>query len=738
MPHPIRIPFPKKGLNRNVERSDQNGIDQGADGYLPESVWNAVNVMPYDRYDRLRGGQRPGTARLFAAISNVAIAAMGNTSVALDPSTAPASNVVIDEKFTEYANGSTLNATGIWSTTGTVDYTINNAGAGTAFLDHVQADTTTPPVWYSGTPINLGETYQLDATYTWAGTDATQLHYFIYARTNGSIPSGGNGIAISIDTSNTASVTSSTNVRIGDIGGGTDYATAALSTFNPAQGTTFVMTLLVQQNAFTLKINGTTVLGPATVTALTGNAGFAFGITGITGPATPTLPHARVNELKISTATAAAFRKTYLVAVSGGTIYGGDITALAATSGGTNALPPGAIPSLSFGQGNAYVAGGTNPFLVTLSTNATTTLTATAGSVPQNCTITTVWRDRLVFAAPPSAPANFFFSRVGTYTDYDYSQTDPAAAFAGNASTAGHIGDPITALMPFNDDVLLIGGDHHLWRVSGDPADGGSIDLVSDAIGVLSNTAWTKDPSGNIYFMGPGGLYKIAAGGSPELMTGTTLNQYFSQINRATSFVNLEWDRDRQGMFIFVTPALSSIQPIHVWYDARNNGIWLIEYPNTHGPICTTLYDDSSPGNRVILLGGIIGLIQKITPAALNDDGATIISSITLGPFQPSTPAGDAVVTMLDVTLGEIAVGDASTVFNCNVVIAGGKTAYEVTEGTPRMIAGTTFTAPGYQLTRQQRVRGGWFTITVSNTVANKYWSLEHVVMHVEGQGKQR
>ena len=68
-------------------------------------------------------------------------------------------------------------------------------------------------------------------------------------------------------------------------------------------------------------------------------------------------------------------------------------------------------------------------------------------------------------------------SRSGDATDWDYSAEDPLAAVALNASSsAGRIGDAVHALIPWRDDVMLIGTEHGLFAMSGDPAAGGSID----------------------------------------------------------------------------------------------------------------------------------------------------------------------------------------------------------------------------------------------------------------------
>jgi hypothetical protein len=209
-------------------------------------------------------------------------------------------------------------------------------------------------------------------------------------------------------------------------------------------------------------------------------------------------------------------RQTNVVAVSGGSIYVGiPAGTIALATSGSAALSSATLPSACFSQGNVYFVDGTNLKKLVVSTATVSNLVATAGSLPTLCTLACVYRDRLVLAAPAATQQNFFMSRVGTHTDFDYSTTDSASAFAGNASTAGRIGEPIVALIPGGDDVLYIGGDHNIWAMNGDPADGGSIDLVTDGVGIAGQNAWCKAPDGAIYFVGTGGLFRMTGTSPP-------------------------------------------------------------------------------------------------------------------------------------------------------------------------------------------------------------------------------
>src|SRR6202020_709199 len=90
------------------------------------------------------------------------------------------------------------------------------------------------------------------------------------------------------------------------------------------------------------------------------------------------------------------------------------------------------------------------------------------------------------------------------------------AAVAGNNSTVGVVGDVVTALIPYSDDLLIFGGDHTIYIMTGDPAAGGQIDLVSDAIGMAFGIPWCKDPYGTVYFFSNRtGIYTLVPGQAP-------------------------------------------------------------------------------------------------------------------------------------------------------------------------------------------------------------------------------
>lgn len=274
-------------------------------------------------------------------------------------------------------------------------------------------------------------------------------------------------------------------------------------------------------------------------------------------------------------------------------------------------------------------------------TNQLLTWVATAGSLPVDdvgnkprliCT----WRGRAVLSGLPRDPQNWFMSAVDNPFDFDYSPATVVVtqAVAGNNSDAGLVGDTVNTLIPASDDNLIFGGDHTIYQMSGDPMNGGSIDRISDTIGMTWGRPWCKSPDGTIYFFGSrGGVYSFQIGGALAKMTTTTIDERLSVLDFSSTIIRMAWDDRQQGLHVFITP-LSAVATIHLWYDARNQAWWLDQFANTnHDPLVVFTFDGDAVADRVLLMGSRDGYIRMWDINATNDDGTAIASNVYLGPI---------------------------------------------------------------------------------------------------------
>ncbi len=134
----------------------------------------------------------------------------------------------------------------------------------------------------------------------------------------------------------------------------------------------------------------------------------------------------------------------------------------------------------------------------------------TPGSVPTNTRIAVAWSGELVLAGKQESPPILYMSRVGVPTDWDFSvgPEDRFGAFFSDTVDDGKLSGPITALMPQNGQVLLVGTLSGTLALRGHPRQGGGFEPVGDAY-PLGQGAWVKLPDGRILMLTPEGIMSL-------------------------------------------------------------------------------------------------------------------------------------------------------------------------------------------------------------------------------------
>lgn len=735
----------------------------------PDAALDSSNVVPFDTEGRFRVSQRTGTVKTSETVlgsGSQPVQYLAAITRALDPTLIAPSVAALIEPFT-YSNGFIgAVASAKWtgrSTTSAVsapyaalNSAYNTTTVGVSIVSNQAALTAAAAsssnhfiATYTGPVLTLGSSYVVkfkmyaNASASTANSpDSVSL--FLRVPSSGTDPRGIMNIQFSlscpvngslrvfrvrVDEATTNGTSGETNRLL--ITNTSGYGNGTFTSASPAQ-------IEVQYVAGVIKIliDGA-VVGSATIGYTASSAtGLAFRI----GGNTPLVNIAAVDDFEVYTgASLASYRQTDTVAVCGGNIYVGPKgTAYTITTGGTAALLDVGKPAGAFQYGLGYFVDGINARVLDLSSRTVSAWTPTAGTETNaslaKFTVACTWRGRIVLGASVDNPQNFLMSKVGDPLNFDYADTTAAAAVAGNAARTGYIGEPIVALLPASDDSLFIGGDHNLWLIHGDLADGGSIDLISDAIGMLGPQAWTKSPDGTIYFLGTGGLFRMTPGGSaPENISNDKWNEYFAQIDRGAYYALLEWDRDNYQVHVFLTP-VNPTTAIHLIYDIRLQSFWPMTYPNSHGPVCTYLYDGDAATDRAILLGGRDGYIRKFSSTATNDDGTAISSYIVLGPVKSSD--------IDNITVGELHLIFARaqtgvTDFNCSVSLQVGPTVQLAVES-PTRTTTVVYTSYGRQVPWLRRVSGQTAVLKLANSTIDKGWCFEKASVGIEPTGRVR
>lgn len=340
-------------------------------------------------------------------------------------------------------------------------------------------------------------------------------------------------------------------------------------------------------------------------------------------------------------------RVVFVLAVSQGKVKVAtpDAVAWAGTTNNTGEEPElnfsGVMQSAQNNQ-KMYFVDGVNYCYFAPKTNSMEKWAATAGTLPKDedgnkARLICTWRGRTVLSGLLKDPQNWFMSKVSDPTNFDYFPAAASAtdAVAGNNAGLGLIGDIVTALIPYNDDILVFGGDHTIYMMRGDPLAGGQIDLVSDSIGIAFGEAWCKDPYGNIYFFSNKcGLYKFVPGQMQPIRISQAIEVLAQEIDTGRNIIRMVWNDRFQGVHVFVTWAELPQATTHFFWEMRTNAWWTDGFGNpNHNPLAAAVLDGNDPNDRRLLIGGWDGIVRMLDPTAVDDDGTPISSAVVIGPI---------------------------------------------------------------------------------------------------------
>jgi hypothetical protein len=683
------------------------------------TVFDALNVLPFDRSGRLRVGQRTGTATLLSGVSSGSV--NGLIQVTEGQAETSGGSTVYSEPFT-YANGN-LTGNGGWLTNGASSTWVVSSNS-----IHVNGAASTSNYNLTAlASLDISASYTIDFDLTIANIASSRPTFQITGEADNANPDNLLGNYVVRFDGGTDAGGTDTTVGITD----KNFTDTDSLQFTCGPGTHHFTITITAARVCTVNVDGVD-----RVTASVPIDSTAFKTLRIFGNSSNLGTDIVLDTLAVATTgTPGNPRSIKLIAAANGEIWWGTVTSLAQVASGLAARRP-CMTDIS---GYVIYVNGTQTKQLVVSTGVVSNITpTTTAAIPTLCRGCRTWRGRLVLFGQTADAQNFFMSRSGDPFDFDFSQEDPAAAFAGNASDAGRVGDVINDMIPWNADKLVIGCDHSMWLMDGDPTDGGAIVPISNGLGLLGREAWCIAPDGSLYFAGSNGLYRMTPGSqTPEPISNDKYPQFFAALNRGTNYFSMAWDRDRHGCYLFVT-AVATGASTHLWYDLRTDGLWPIQYPDNHGPMAALVYDGDGASDRVLMLGGRDGKIRTVQQTGRTDDGTAISAYIVAGPFRPFPDAAILTGTTLD--FGDLASADVGTSrWDATVTLRGGPDAYEVTEGSPHTSAVIAIgNLDRRSKTFRQRVRGGWFAVKIANSVSGDYFSVEDGSLDFEPAGKLR
>lgn len=444
----------------------------------------------------------------------------------------------------------------------------------------------------------------------------------------------------------------------------------------------------------------------------------------------------------------ASSRIVQLFSVAGGAIMVGDkAEGLELPTGGTDALSSTVRRTDSLAAfGKVYFCDGTLYKVYNPATNAVTAWTLTDGNLPGDAdddgdadtaftgaSIMALYRGRVVLSGVVSDPQNWFMSRIGNPLDFAYAPTPSTAAdpVAGNNSLLGKLGDVITCLIAWKDDLLIMGGQGSIWVMVGDPMSNGSIDLLTDMVGIAGPKAWCKDPDGNVYVFATNGVYRIYLNrenvSKLQPLSIGKLDKTFGAINFATDRIEMEWFVRERGMLITITPVEQAVSR-HFWYDGRTDSFWPVQFPASFGPTCLFAFDGDDPNDRRVLMGGFDGYIRHLDRGVKNDDKQPIESHIII-PIKQTAAKHRITVNAMRAVMAE-----SSDQVKYEMLAA--ETPEKLLDATARYSG--QWIGGGQQTVETRRASGAALALRLSNKKYNKSWAMEAITLDGINAGRTK
>ena len=379
---------------------------------------------------------------------------------------------------------------------------------------------------------------------------------------------------------------------------------------------------------------------------------------------------------------------------------------------------------------------------------------ATFGIMPTQATLGCPWRGRACLSGDEDYPHQGYQSRQENPWDWNYVSADVQSpiAFGGDPSIPGQVGDIIVAQIPFDRDHLIYGGASSLWVLSGDAAEGGTLNSFYDEGGILGALAWCKDNRNNLYIMSTVGLLKIPQGfGPPENLTEFIYPDFIEDLayNSSTYRIVMGYDRKRNGIKI-TRVTLASGANTGWWWDLKAKALFPESYASTeHGIFSMFHYEAVDPNYNCLLLGCNNGYIYyengDATDDTLADDTAQAIDSyITFGPIKLGEENREGKVnSLVGITAGGGANGSETDSDNVTFKIWTELSADKISErfstNSNQKVSGT-IKAPGRWRGNQFRrsIRGMFAGIRIGNNTEGEIWGLERLLLGMKRAGRMK
>lgn len=274
------------------------------------------------------------------------------------------------------------------------------------------------------------------------------------------------------------------------------------------------------------------------------------------------------------------------------------------------------------------------------------------GEIPQDIRILEKWSERLVVVGKD--PFNWYMSAKDDGYDWDLFPVEPTIrqAVAGSLEVgASRAPDPINGFAPLTDDLAIILGHSTIHRMTGDPMQGGRIDMITDELGGAFGRAWTKDPGGGLFFFSrPAGVWYMSPDGALRELTRGRIERALRDAEDPSYHWRLAWSQAEHGLYVFrVRATESKLLQVDSWFwDSERDAWWPDRFARREQqPTCLAISDDT------VILGCEDGFARRLDLTATTDDGHRPETRVLVGPLLPGVQGQEARFCELQLTSGK-------------------------------------------------------------------------------------
>jgi hypothetical protein len=280
-----------------------------------------------------------------------------------------------------------------------------------------------------------------------------------------------------------------------------------------------------------------------------------------------------------------------------------------------------------------------------------------AGSFPKGVLGLETWRARLIAFGLRDDPYAIFATAVGDPFNCD---TNPpqenivTRAFYRPVGGAGQIEDIVTGFIPYSDAMRLgaevsaiVLGDHTMWRLTGDPVDGGRIENLSRAYGGALGRAWCLGPKGEVYvWTNAGSIVVLAPGSAPSVFSPDGMAREFESVDLSQFYIRMAWDTRRRGLMIAACPYGNVTAETQLFFfEASGPGFW--KESTAHVVTDLIVLDADKPNDRQVVMLCSDGYGRTWDFDGNDDDGERIQAYTTIGPIHSGDAGVQAIIMRL-------------------------------------------------------------------------------------------